>query len=50
MNSIVADARSYKGREGRLKGVVVTEDIDAVPELIMQDRHLTYREINILGH
>ena len=34
-----------EGREGRPKTVVVPENIDAVRELIMQDRHVTYREI-----
>ena len=39
--------RSHKDevREGRSKTAVVPENIDAVLELIMQDRHLTYREI-----
>lgn len=32
-------------REGRPKSVVVQENIDAVRELITQDRHVTYREI-----
>lgn len=32
-------------KEGRPKSVVVPENIDAVCELIMQDRHVTYREI-----
>lgn len=32
-------------REGRPKSVVVPENIDAVCELIKQDRHVTYREI-----
>ena len=32
-------------REGRPKSVVVPENIDAVLELIKQDRHITYREI-----
>ena len=32
-------------REGRPKSVVVPETIDTVRELIMQDRHVTYREI-----
>lgn len=32
-------------REGRPKSVFVPETIDAVRELIMQDRHVTYREI-----
>lgn len=32
-------------REGRPKSVVVPQNIDAVRELIMQDRHMTYREI-----
>ncbi|GBP64408.1 hypothetical protein EVAR_43185_1 [Eumeta japonica] len=31
--------------EGRAKSVVVPQNIDAVRELIMQDRHVTYREI-----
>ena len=32
-------------REGRPKSVVVPETTDAVRELILQDRHVTYREI-----
>ncbi|XP_015599901.1 histone-lysine N-methyltransferase SETMAR-like [Cephus cinctus] len=32
-------------REGRPKSVVVPQNIDAVHELIKQDRHVTYREI-----
>lgn len=32
-------------REGRPKSVVLPENIDAVRELIMRDRHVTYREI-----
>ncbi|XP_025154440.1 histone-lysine N-methyltransferase SETMAR-like [Harpegnathos saltator] len=32
-------------REGRPKSVVVPENIDAVREVILQDRHVTYREI-----
>jgi histone-lysine N-methyltransferase SETMAR len=32
-------------REGRPKSAVVQENIDAVLELIKQDRHVTYREI-----
>ena len=32
-------------REGRPKSVVIPETIDAVHELILQDRHVTYREI-----
>ena len=32
-------------RESRPKTAVVSENIDAVRELIMQDRHVTYREI-----
>lgn len=32
-------------REGRPKSVVVPKNIDAVRELILQDRHVTYREI-----
>ena len=32
-------------REGRPKSVVVPETIDAVRQLILQDRHVTYREI-----
>jgi histone-lysine N-methyltransferase SETMAR len=36
---------SDESREGRPKSVVVPENIDAVQNLIMQDRHITYREI-----
>ena len=37
-------------REGRPKSVVVPETIDAVRQLIFQDRHVTYSEIEtILG-
>ena len=32
-------------REGRPKSVVVPETIDAVCQLILQDCHVTYREI-----
>ena len=32
-------------REGHPKSVVVPETIDAVRQLILQDRHVTYREI-----
>ena len=32
-------------REGRPKSVVIPETIDAVGQLILQDRHVTYREI-----
>ncbi|GBP49216.1 Histone-lysine N-methyltransferase SETMAR [Eumeta japonica] len=32
-------------KEGRPKSVVVPQNIDAVRELMMQDRHVTYREI-----
>ena len=39
--SSVAD----ENREGRPKSVVVQQNIDAVQELLMQDRHVTYREI-----
>ena len=31
--------------ESDLKSVVVPENIDAVHQLILQDRHVTYREI-----
>ena len=31
-------------RESRLKAAFMSENIDAVHELIMQDRHVTYRE------
>jgi len=31
-------------REGRPKSAVVPENIDAVREMIMQDRHVTYCE------
>ena len=34
-------------REGRSKSVVVPKTIDAVLQLISQDRHVTYREIEI---
>ena len=39
--------RSLKDKvcEGHLKIAVVSENIDAVRELIMQDRNVTYREI-----
>ena len=37
-------------REGRLKSVVVSVTIDAVLQLILEDRHVTYSEIEtILG-
>ncbi|KYQ48359.1 Histone-lysine N-methyltransferase SETMAR [Trachymyrmex zeteki] len=34
-----------ESREGRPKSVVVSENIDAVQKLIMQDRHVIYCEI-----
>ncbi|GBP18519.1 hypothetical protein EVAR_12980_1 [Eumeta japonica] len=34
-----------KFKEGRPKSVVVPKNTDTVRELIMQDRHVTYREI-----
>ena len=34
-------------REGRPKSVVFPETIDAVRQLILQDRRVTYREIEI---
>ena len=46
-NEFNCGRRSLKDevREGRPKTAVVSENIDAVRELIMQDRHVTYREI-----
>ena len=35
-------------REGRSKSVVVPETINAVRQLILHDRHVTYREIEAL--
>ena len=37
-----------KFREGRPKSVVVPETIDAVRQLILQNRHVTYREIKTI--
>ncbi|CAH2106191.1 unnamed protein product [Euphydryas editha] len=37
-------------REGRPKSVVVPQNIDAVRELIMQDRHVAYYEIEASLH
>ena len=46
MNSIVAEAHSKdEVREDRRKTAVVSDNIDAVRELIMQVRYVTYREI-----
>ena len=46
VNSIVDDARLKDDvRAGPSKTDVVSQNIDAVRELIMQDRHETYREI-----
>jgi len=39
MTSIVAAIRSRMNFEGRPKSIVVPENIDAVRELIKQDRH-----------
>ena len=36
-------------REDRPKSVVVPETIDTVRQLILQDHHVTYREIGISG-
>ena len=46
-NEFYCGRRSLKDevREGPPKTAVVSENIDAVRELIMQDRHVTYREI-----
>lgn len=46
-NEFNRDRRSLRDefREGRPKSVVVPQNIDSVRELIMQDRHVTYREI-----
>ena len=41
----VCSALQAEFREGRLKSVVVPETIDAVRQLRLQDRHLTYREV-----
>ena len=38
-------SRKDEFREGPQKTAIVLEDIAAVHELIMQDRHVTYREI-----
>ena len=35
-------------REGRPKSVVVRENINDVRQLILQDRHVTYREIETI--
>ena len=37
-------------REGPSKSVVVPETIDAVPQLILQDRHVSYRAIETTLH
>ena len=46
-NEFNCGRRSVKDevREGCPKTAVVSENIDAVRELIMQDRHVIYREI-----
>ena len=45
------DRRSLKNeiREGPPKTAVVPENINVVRELIMQERHVTYSEIELLG-
>ncbi|XP_037952518.1 uncharacterized protein LOC119682999 [Teleopsis dalmanni] len=47
LNEFNRGRRSLKDefREGRPKTAVVPDNIDVVRELIMQDRHVTYREI-----
>ena len=40
----------YEVREGPPKTAVVSEKIDALRELMMQDRHVTYREIEASLH
>ena len=44
------DHSSHQGefREGRPKSVIVPETIDAVRQLLLQDRYVTYREIEHL--
>ena len=44
----LACSRQDEFREGRPKSLVVPETIDAVLQLILQDRHVTYREIEIV--
>ena len=46
-NEFNSERQSLKDevREGPPKTAVVPENIDAVRELIMQDRHVTYRDI-----
>ncbi|GFU60514.1 HTH_48 domain-containing protein [Nephila pilipes] len=44
-NALKSNILSDESRAGRPKSVVVPEKINAVRELIKQDRHVTYREI-----
>ena len=48
-NEFNCGQRSLKDeiREGPTETAVVPENIDAVRELIMQDRHVTYRELEL---
>ena len=51
VNSTELEWSQNKFREGRLKSVFIPQTIDAVRQLILQDRHVTYREIEtILGN
>ena len=43
----MVDVRKDEIREGRPKTAVVPEIIDVGRELIMRDRHKTYREIDL---
>ena len=47
VNSTIGGRSSLQNefREGRSKSIVVPETINAVRQLIVQDRHVTYREI-----
>ena len=47
-NQFNCGRRSLKDefRKGRPKTAIVPENIDAVRELTIQDRHVTYRKIN----
>ena len=47
VNEFNRDHQSFKDevREGRQKTDIVSENIDAMRKLLMQDRHVTYREL-----
>ena len=45
MQSVSRSSLKDEVRQGPSKAAIVSENIDALCELILQDRHVTYREL-----